>query len=95
MRQFRADLHIHSRHSRGTSKRLTPANLAAWARVKGLHVLGSGDFTHSAWRKELKEALAFDEETGLYRLRDARPAEAELPEYAGRGDGEHPLFMLQ
>ncbi|MDR3361575.1 MAG: UvrD-helicase domain-containing protein [Desulfovibrio sp.] len=94
MNRFRADLHIHSRYSRATSKKLTPPLLAAWARVKGLHVLGSGDITHGAWRKELKEFLAFDDASGLYRLADPRAADAALPEYAGKA-GATPLFMLQ
>lgn len=99
MKQFRADLHIHSRYSRATSRNLTPVNLAAWARVKGLHVLGSGDFTHSVWRNELREALEFDEESGLYRIRDARPVAEELPAHADMKKGAEetapPLFMLQ
>ena len=94
MKQFRADLHIHSRHSRATSRKLTPANLGAWARVKGLHVLGSGDFTHSGWRNELRDALEQDDATGLYRLRDPRAVDAELPEFAGR-EGALPSFLLQ
>ncbi|MDL2209797.1 UvrD-helicase domain-containing protein [Desulfovibrio sp. OttesenSCG-928-O18] len=95
MTQFRADLHIHSRYSRATSRRLTPANLAAWARVKGLHVLGTGDFTHSGWRKELKDSLEFDDASGLYKVRDARAVDAELPEYADKGEKTNALFMLQ
>ena len=59
MEQFRADLHIHSKYSRATSKSLTPRNLAAWAKVKGLSVVGTGDFQHpdgwksfpNSWRK--------------------------------------------
>lgn len=46
---FIADLHIHSRFSRATSKALTPRHLAAWARCKGIDVLGTGDFTHPQW----------------------------------------------
>ncbi len=103
MQQFRADLHIHSRYSRATSTKLTPLNLAAWARVKGLDVLGSGDFTHSQWRKELRETLVLDEASGLYRLRPGLNIEGELPEYvtakaAPGGDSNGaggPLFMLQ
>ena len=95
MNQFRADLHIHSRYSRATSRKLTPANLAAWARVKGLHVLGTGDFTHSVWRSELKEALVFDEASGLYKVRDARVVDAELPEYSVKGEHTDARFMLQ
>ncbi|WP_029898059.1 UvrD-helicase domain-containing protein [Desulfohalovibrio reitneri] len=60
MDQFRADLHIHSRHSRATSKALTPRHLAAWGLVKGLDVLGTGDFTHPGWLEELREALVED-----------------------------------
>lgn len=99
MKQFRADLHIHSRYSRATSRKLTAANLAAWAKVKGLQVLGTGDFTHSGWRNEMREALEFDEETGLYRVRDPKAVESELPEYTGlKKGGEETapsLFMLQ
>jgi uncharacterized protein (TIGR00375 family) len=95
MNHFRADLHIHSRYSRATSRKLTAANLAAWARVKGLHVLGTGDFTHSAWRNELKEALEYDEASGLYKVRDARAIDAELPEYEMKGEKTDALFMLQ
>lgn len=31
--------------------------------------MGTGDFTHPAWREELKEKLV-PAENGLYRLRD-------------------------
>ena len=47
---FIADLHIHSRFSRATSKALNARHLAAWARCKGINVLGTGDFTHPQWR---------------------------------------------
>ena len=65
---FIADLHIHSRFSRATSKALNPRHLAAWARCKGINVLGTGDFTHPQWRAELAEQLELDEETGLTLL---------------------------
>lgn len=91
---FIADLHIHSRFSRATSKKLTPGNLAAWAMVKGLHVLGTGDFTHPAWRAELAEALVRDEETGLYRLREAPNLSEALPGLDAL-DARPPLFLWQ
>ena len=72
MGQFRADLHIHSRFSRATSKSLDVRQLAAWAAIKGLDVLGTGDFTHPKWRAELKEMLAYDEASGLYHLKEKR-----------------------
>ena len=95
MQLFRADLHIHSRFSRATSKSLTLPLLAAWARVKGLDVLGTGDITHPGWRAEIAENLEFEEATGLYRLREDGPSAALLPQYAGRTRAGRPRFMLQ
>lgn len=63
-----ADLHIHSRYSRATSRDCTPEHLDLWARRKGIHLVGTGDFTHKAWRDELKEKLEPAEE-GFYRLK--------------------------
>lgn len=64
-----ADLHIHSRYSRATSRDLTPEQLDFQARKKGIRLLGTGDFTHPAWREELKEKL-IPAEDGLYRFRE-------------------------
>lgn len=50
-----ADLHIHSRYSRATSEALDLAELAKWAGIKGIDVLGTGDFTHPAWLAEIKK----------------------------------------
>lgn len=66
---FVADLHIHSKYSRATSKQCDIEPLAWWARRKGIAVVGTGDFTHPGWRAELKEKLV-PAEPGLYRLRD-------------------------
>ena len=63
-----ADLHIHSNYSRATSRDCVPEFLDLWARKKGIQLIGSGDFTHPAWRQELKEKLVPAEE-GLYALR--------------------------
>lgn len=91
---FIADLHIHSRFSRATSKQLSPRHLAAWARCKGINVLGTGDFTHPQWRDELRQQLVRDEASGLYRL--SGPAE-ELDFLQGKTppDADGPLFLLQ
>lgn len=45
-----ADFHIHSRYSYATSKTCTLEYLDLWARRKGIHIVGTGDFTHPAWR---------------------------------------------
>jgi len=55
-----ADLHIHSKFSRATSKNLTIENLEKYARIKGLNLLGTGDFTHPKWLGILKEKLSED-----------------------------------
>ena len=49
MPEFIADFHLHSRYSRACSKDLTVAELAKWAKIKGIGVLGTGDFTHPPW----------------------------------------------
>ena len=54
---YLADLHIHSRYSRATSRDLDPQHLELWGRRKGLQLIGTGDLTHAAWRVELREAL--------------------------------------
>ncbi|MBN2052676.1 DNA helicase UvrD [Candidatus Woesearchaeota archaeon] len=61
-----ADLHIHSRFSRACSSELTIINLEKWARIKGLGLLGTGDFSHPEWVVELKEKLREDG-TGILR----------------------------
>jgi DNA helicase II / ATP-dependent DNA helicase PcrA len=66
---FYADLHLHSRYARATSRNADLAELAWWARRKGITVLGTGDFTHPAWFQELKQGLV-PAEPGLFRLRD-------------------------
>jgi DNA helicase II / ATP-dependent DNA helicase PcrA len=80
--RFYADLHVHSKYSRATSSDCDLAHLSAWARRKGIAVIGTGDFTHPAWRAELRENLV-EAEPGLYRLRDplerAVAAEVEPP----------------
>ena len=55
-----ADLQIHSRFSRATSNAITIQNLEKYARLKGISLLGTGDFTHPKWIAELKEELNED-----------------------------------
>jgi DNA helicase-2/ATP-dependent DNA helicase PcrA len=66
---FYADLHVHSRYARATSRNADLVELAWWARRKGIAVLGTGDFTHPAWFEELTGGLV-PAEPGLFRLRD-------------------------
>lgn len=62
--------------------------------VKGVHVLGTGDITHPAWRDELREQLVRDDSTGLYRCTRKTPVVDEIP-LMDTVQGPEPLFMLQ
>lgn len=55
--RFIADLHVHSHYSRATSKDMCPEGIWKWAQLKGIRVIGTGDFTHPQWLKELDEKL--------------------------------------
>jgi len=87
-----ADLHIHSRHSRATSKQCDVPNLALWARRKGVRVLATGDFTHAGWREELERDLE-PAEPGLFRLRPA--AQAWVDSQLAPTLGGETRFLLQ
>jgi uncharacterized protein (TIGR00375 family) len=73
-----ADLHIHSPYSRATSPESNLAGLAGWARVKGIQVVGTGDFTHPGWFRRLKEELE-PAEPGLFRLKNEAMIPSALP----------------
>ena len=75
---FIADLHIHSKYSRATSKDMEVLSLYKWAKVKGIKVLGTGDFTHPYYLNDLKTHLE-PAANGLFKL---------------RGEGEDVYFML-
>ena len=66
-----ADLHIHSPYARSTSKALTFDNLARWARIKGIDLLASADFTHPVWFRETRRKLR-DAGDGLYEYGGVR-----------------------
>ncbi|HDZ77292.1 MAG TPA: DNA helicase UvrD [Candidatus Omnitrophica bacterium] len=69
--EFVADFHIHSKYSRATSKRMDVENLTQWAKIKGISLLGTGDFTHHLWLEELKGKLESDN-NGLFVYKDMR-----------------------
>ncbi len=54
---FIADLHVHSHYSRATSRDMVPQGLWRWAQLKGISIIGTGDFTHPQWFKELTDKL--------------------------------------
>ncbi len=79
-RELIVDLHIHSHYSRATSRDCTLEGLYRWGKIKGINVIGTGDFTHPQWFAELREKLE-PAEGGLFGLRQelAAPIDAELP----------------
>ncbi|HYW24553.1 MAG TPA: UvrD-helicase domain-containing protein [Terriglobales bacterium] len=66
--RFTADLHVHSKYSRACSRDCDLEHLAWWAALKGVAVVGTGDFTHPAWSEDLRAQLV-PAEPGLFRLR--------------------------
>jgi DNA helicase-2/ATP-dependent DNA helicase PcrA len=67
--KFITDLHVHSKFSRATAKNMDLENIYISAQLKGIRVVGTGDFTHNGWFSEIKEKLQPAEE-GLFKLKD-------------------------
>jgi uncharacterized protein (TIGR00375 family) len=91
-----ADLHIHSRFSRACSKDITVDNLEKWGRIKGLGLIGTGDFTHPLWLKELKEKL--EEREGILYSKSGfkflLTGEVSLMYTQGRGRRVHLVLLV-
>jgi len=66
---FIADFHIHSMYSRATSKDMDIEHLNKAAKLKGIDLVGTGDFTHPVWLNDLKRTL-IPQEDGLYKYKD-------------------------
>ncbi|MCX6706936.1 MAG: endonuclease Q family protein [Candidatus Woesearchaeota archaeon] len=91
-----ADLHIHSRYSRATGKDLNLQNLERYALIKGVDLLGTGDFTHPKWIDEIKENLTEDD-TGILRSKNGYPfvLQSELSLiYSQEGKGRRVHLVL-
>ncbi len=75
------DLHIHSHYSRATSKQCTVEGLYYWGKLKGITIIGTGDFTHPDWFTEMRDKLE-PAEPGLFKLKNKLAAEIDrtLPE---------------
>jgi len=78
--RYIADLHIHSKYSRATSKDMDLKHLNKWARIKGINILGTGDFTHPDYFKEIRENL--------------EPLGNGLFKFKGDLDKNSPFFIL-
>ena len=88
-----ADLHIHSKFSRATSKNLSFENLVRYAKIKGVGLLGTGDFTHPKWLDEIKKLR---EDRGLFYFNDfpfVLTGEISLMYTQGRGRRVHLVLL--
>jgi len=72
-----ADLHIHGRYSRATSQSMRIEEIARFAKIKGLNLVGTGDFTHPKWLEELQKTLTLDADSRLYKV----ASDPNLPVY--------------
>ncbi len=72
--KYVADLHIHSKFSRATSRETSFDTLAYWAKIKGISLLATGDFTHPEWLFLAKEKLE-PAGNGFFRLKNILPSE--------------------
>ncbi len=88
------DLHIHSKYSRACSRSLDFEHLGAWANIKGIDVMSTGDFTHPAWFKEISAKLE-ERKPGIFSLNASARRESEelYKEYSMRHYKES-LFVL-
>jgi len=89
------DFHIHSRFSRACSKNIDIPTLVKWAKVKGLNILGTSDFTHPVWLGEIKKLLVSNGK-GLYFYEDfpfILSGEISLIYTQGRGRRVHLLVL--
>ena len=70
MTQIISDLHIHSKYSRAVSYQMDIDHLALWAVKKGINLIGTGDFTHPLWFRELQNKLE-EKSPGIYKLKNS------------------------
>jgi len=68
--QYIGDFHIHSKYSRATSKNMDLERIDDWAKIKGIHIVGTGDFTHPEWLDQIKTKLE-PAQQGLFKLKDS------------------------
>jgi len=66
-----ADLHLHSKYSRATSKEMNLEVMSLWSKFKGIDILGTGDFTHPLWFGELEQKLE-EQEKGFFKLKSGK-----------------------
>lgn len=86
-----ADFHIHSKYSRACSKDLDLPHLDYWAKVKGINIMGTGDFTHPGWFEQIGQQLE-EAAPGFYKIKKEFQLK-ESKNWAGRLKDDT-LFLL-
>lgn len=87
--QYIADLHLHSKYSRATSRELNIEGLYKGAKLKGIDVIGTGDFTFPAYIKEMEHKLN-PIEGGIFELKDKDSVKVNAP----NAEKHNPKIML-
>ncbi len=65
-----ADFHIHSKYSRAVSSKMNLEGLSKQGEIKGIDIIGTGDFTHPLWFSELESRLIMDS-SSFYKLKES------------------------
>ncbi|MBI3955355.1 DNA helicase UvrD [Candidatus Gottesmanbacteria bacterium] len=82
--QVIADLQLHSKYARAVSPQMMIPFIGLWAKIKGIGLIATGDWTHPLWMREIKANLTEDG-SGLLRLKKNEE----------RFDDESPMFLLE
>ncbi len=69
--EYISELHTHSRFAGACSDKLTLENIDATCYLKGIGIIGSADFTHPTWFKEMKDKLV-SQGNGLFRVKGSK-----------------------
>ena len=92
------DFHIHGRYAQACSKKTTIHDLEKYARIKGLHILGTGDALHPLWFKEITSFLTEDE-NGILWTKNKFPfiwqtEVALMYTHGGKGRRVHHIVLM-
>lgn len=66
-----ADLHLHSKYSRAVSQKMNLKEINLWAEKKGIHLVGTADWTHPLWFREIQNNLE-EIRKGIFSLKDKK-----------------------
>ncbi len=90
--QIITDLQIHSKYARAVSQEMVIPKIWQWAKIKGIGLMATGDWTHPLWMREIKANLE-ETGTGLLKLKkDTENIEHKWEDNAG--NGLDPQFLL-